>query len=150
MTPCNHTTSQRTFKYLSAIQRGKLFQMVQEKKYTQTQMAQMLGVNQSTISRELKRGQVQQRNTSWEYHTVYLPDYAQIRCQQHRQKCRIAPDIEKYDSLFWKELTFELNKKAKDRWYSVDTFIAFFNKETFSSKSSVYKDGLSNDRTRID
>ena len=61
MTQCNHTTNQRTFKHLSAIQRGKLFQMVQEKKYTQTQMAQMLGVNQSTISRELKRGRVQQK-----------------------------------------------------------------------------------------
>ena len=129
MTQCNHTTNQRTFKHLSAIQRGKLFQMVQEKKYTQSQMAQMLGVNQSTISRELKRGRVQQRNTNWEYYTVYLPDYAQIRYQQNRQKCRIAPGLEKYDPLFWKELTFELKKKPKDRLYSVDTFIAFFKKK---------------------
>lgn len=129
MTQCNHTTNQRTFKHLSAIQRGKLFQMVQEKKYTQTQMAQMLGVNQSTISRELKRGRVQQRNTNLEYYTVYLPDYAQIRYQQNRQKCRIARGLEKYDPLFWKELTFELKKKPKERLYSVDTFIAYFKKK---------------------
>lgn len=70
MTQRNHITNQRTFKHLCTIQRGKLFQMVQEKKYTQTQMAAMLGVNQLTISRELKRGQVQQINTYLEYYSI--------------------------------------------------------------------------------
>ena len=58
MTQDNNTTKKRKFKQLNSIQRGQIYQMLKEKKYTQTQMAQTLGVSQSTISRELKKKQV--------------------------------------------------------------------------------------------
>ena len=37
--------------------------MEREGRYTQAQMAKIIGVNQSTISRELKRGRTRQMNS---------------------------------------------------------------------------------------
>lgn len=52
----NHsTTVKRTIKHLSDTERGRLEDMVKSGQYTKKAMAESLGVNQSTISRELKR-----------------------------------------------------------------------------------------------
>ena len=53
----HHST---TIKHLSDIDRGQLQVMYRSSLYTQKEMADILGVSQSTISRELKRGMTEQ------------------------------------------------------------------------------------------
>lgn len=125
----NSTTKKRSFKHLSAIQRGMLAQMIKEGSYTQIEMAKELGVSQSTISREIKRGTVEQLNTLLETYIIYAPDYAEIKYQQNRERCRISPGIEKYDLEFWKEITKEIKKDPKKRIHSIDTFVKKYKEE---------------------
>jgi len=54
MTQHHSTTVKRTFKHLSDINRGQLQVMYRSGLYTLKQMADILGVSQSTVSRELK------------------------------------------------------------------------------------------------
>ncbi|SFH89914.1 helix-turn-helix domain-containing protein, partial [Pisciglobus halotolerans] len=57
----NHSNIKRKqAKHLSDIQRGRLEEMAKEGKLSQTKMALELGVDQSTVSRELRRGKVRQ------------------------------------------------------------------------------------------
>lgn len=80
----NSTTKKRSFKHLSPIKRGKLEQMIKEGCYTQTEMAKELGVNQSTISREIKRGTVEQVDSMLKPYTIYAPDYAEIKYHKNK------------------------------------------------------------------
>jgi len=64
MTNYNCTTPKRTFKHLQDIQRGRLEEMSKEGKLTQAEMAKELGVNQSTVSRELRRGRIRQMRSN--------------------------------------------------------------------------------------
>jgi len=63
MTNSNYNTTKRAFSHLSDTQGGKLDILAKEGRYTQAQMAKLIGVNQSTISRELKRGRTRQMNS---------------------------------------------------------------------------------------
>ena len=60
MTNSNCIIENRTFTHLTDIQRGKLEQMAKIGTYKQAEMARELGVSQSTVSRELKRGRTRQ------------------------------------------------------------------------------------------
>lgn len=49
MTNTNCTTAKRRFKYLTDIQRGRLEELTRQGIHTQAEMAEMIGVSQSTI-----------------------------------------------------------------------------------------------------
>ncbi len=55
----DNNINRRSFKHLSLEKRGILEQMIEEGKYNQQEMANIIGVSQSTISRKIKRGQVE-------------------------------------------------------------------------------------------
>ena len=48
-----------------------------KERISKSKMAEMLGVHRSTISRELKRGEITQRDILWKEYTSYCADVAQ-------------------------------------------------------------------------
>lgn len=130
MTKNNHITTKRSFKHLSDIMRGRLEEL-SKLSLTQSQMAKELGVSQSTISRELKRGRTKQRASNYKYYECYLAD-AGARVYRENRSRSCAKDISKYSSMF-----FEMLPKAitgKYRIFSVDTFVEYFRRENPNEK----------------
>ncbi|PXW85447.1 IS30 family transposase [Streptohalobacillus salinus] len=132
MTQHHSTTVKRTFKHLSDIKRGQLHAMKRSGLYTQKEMADMLEVNQSTVSRELKRGmaeQVKLVNGKREHYESYFPDVGARVYKENRERSR-AKDIEKYDQDFFTALQKALKPpKSELRVHSVDTFTHHYQKD---------------------
>lgn len=132
MTQHHSTTVKRTFKHLSDIKRGQLHAMNQSGLYTQKEMAVMLQVSQSTVSRELKRGMVEQVklvNGKREHYESYFPDVGARVYQENRERSR-AKDIVKYDQDFFSALQKALKpSKGELRIHSVDTFTHQYQKD---------------------
>lgn len=129
MTKYNCTTTKQTFKHLTDIQRGQLEAMAKEGKYTQIEMAQELGVSQSTISRELKRGRTRQMNSNHTYYECYLAD-AGARIYRENRKHSRPKGHDKYSDKFLKELPKAIKStKDKPRIHSVDTFVHTYRKD---------------------
>ena len=56
-------------------------------KHTVKEIAEQIGVHQSTIYRELKRGKTVKRNSSdWSERTIYSPDLAQSRAEENQKE----------------------------------------------------------------
>lgn len=128
MTKINHNTIKRTFKHLSDIQRGRLEEMAKSG-CSQTQIAKVLGVNQSTISRELKRGRTKQMKSKGKYYEVYLADAGSREYTENRKLC-CAKEHHKYSYAFFDALFKELKPSKKHpRIHSVDTFVNRYRKE---------------------
>lgn len=129
MTQSNCTTANRHYKHLTDIQRGRLEEMNKNGDYTQSQIAKELGVNQSTISRELKRGRTRQMASDRTYYDCYLADAGARVYNENRQHCR-AKDHHKYSKSFFEELPKAILSTEKEpRIHSVDTFVHTYRKE---------------------
>lgn len=100
--------------------------------YTQKEMADILGVSQSTISRELKRGmteQVKLVNGKREHYESYFGDVGARVYQENRERSR-QKGIEKYDQGFLELLPEALKPpKGELRIHSVDTFTHQYQKD---------------------
>lgn len=128
MTQTNCNTAKRTFKHLTDIQRGRLEEMDKNGVYTQAQMAEELGVNQSTISRELKRGRTRQMSYNHTYYDCYLADAGARVYHENRQFSK-AKDHRKYSNDFFNKLPEVIvSTKQKPRVHSVDTFVHTYRK----------------------
>ena len=86
MAQTNSTTTRRTFKHLTAFDRGKIAALHAEGKSMQA-IADIVGCHKSTISRELKRGTVTQMKTGRTMFKAYFPDTGQIKYEENRQNC---------------------------------------------------------------
>jgi len=129
MTKSNCTTTKRTFKHLTDIQRGRLEEMAKSGNYTQAEMAKELNVSQSTISRELKRGRTRQMAYDRTYYDLYLADAGKRVYSENRQYSH-AKDFHKYSEGFFEELPEAiLSSKQKPREHSVDTFVHIYREE---------------------
>ncbi|SDC61279.1 Transposase and inactivated derivatives, IS30 family [Pelagirhabdus alkalitolerans] len=132
MTQHHSTIVKRTFKHLSDIDRGQLQAMYRSGLYTQKEMADMLEVSQSTISRELKRGmteQVKLVNGKREHYQSYFGDVGARVYRENRERSR-QKGIEKYDQGFFKVLPEALKPpKGEPRIHSVDTITHVYRKD---------------------
>jgi|SRR5690625_524877 len=118
MTDSNYTTAKRTFKHLTDIQRGRLEEMAKE-----------LSLNQSTISRELKRGRTRQMASNRTYYDCYLADAGARVYHENRQHSR-ARDQDKYSEDFLKKLPKAIvSTKQEPREHSVDTFVHTYRRK---------------------
>ncbi len=122
MTKINNNTPKRTFKHLTDILRGRLEEM-SKLGFTQIKIAQELGVSQSTISRELKRGRTKQMKSKGKYFEMYLADAGSRIYHENRKLCR-SRDYHKYSEKFFHHF-FEALKSSKEkpRVHSVDSFV---------------------------
>lgn len=129
MTKSNCTIAKRTFKHLTDIQRGRLEEMAKSGNHTQEQMAKELGINQSTVSRELKRGRTRQMDYNHNYYDCYLADAGARVYDENRQFSRAKDYNHKYSQDFFKELPKAIiSTKQTPRIHSVDTFVHSYRK----------------------
>lgn len=142
MTKDNFTTKKREYKHLSDVQRGKLEEMARLGTYTQKEMGLRLGVNQSTISRELRRGRTRQMDYKHQYYDCYTGDSGARVYKENRLHSK-SKGIEKYSARFFDELVAALKVKKIERIFSVDTFVHFYKKnhpaERVPCTRTVYK-----------
>jgi IS30 family transposase len=83
----NHSTTKRKqFIHLTASTRGKIAALRAEGKSLQA-IADAIGYNKSTVSRELKRGTVTQMRTDRKMYEAYFPETAQLKYEQNRKNC---------------------------------------------------------------
>jgi transposase, IS30 family len=77
------------------------------------QIAEKLGKSPSTISREIKKGVVKQKDTNWAEKSVYMSDHGQ-RAYDEKQSNKGRPLLIEID----KELIAHIEKKIKEDRYS--------------------------------
>ncbi|WP_240430549.1 hypothetical protein [Suicoccus acidiformans] len=85
-------------------------------------MAEILGVSQSAVSRELKHGRVRQKDYNSKYYTTYIAEVDSRVYQENRANCR-AKSIYRFSQRFFSELEKALLTPTKERIFSIDTFI---------------------------
>ncbi len=99
-------------------------------KHTVKEIAEQIGVHQSTIYRELKRGKTVKRNSSdWSERTIYSPDLAQNRAEE-KQKEKGRPLKVGND---WKFVHFVEDMIIQKR-YSPAAILAVIKKENLRKK----------------
>ncbi|MBK3495130.1 helix-turn-helix domain-containing protein, partial [Viridibacillus sp. YIM B01967] len=78
MAQTHSTTKKRTFKHLNAFDRGKIAALHKVGLSMQA-IADQVGCDKSTISRELKRGTVTQMKTGRTFYETYFPAFAETK-----------------------------------------------------------------------
>lgn len=118
MTQIKHTT-QNVYRQLQPEERGQI-QVLYEQHHSEHAIAKAIHRSVSTISREITRGTVQQRDANYQYYTRYFADSGQINYQKHRAK-----GLLKRCRLFFEMLPAAL--KQWPRVCSVDSFVHYFH-----------------------
>jgi IS30 family transposase len=113
------STNARTFKHLSDAERGELF-AYQTIGLSMREIARKMNRNVSTISRELKRGMVQQMNSQRNYYTKYYPDAGSRIYKENRENCGAHSCAMKA----WEFLRFAEKKILEDKW-SPDAVVGY-------------------------
>ena len=90
---------------------------------SRTVIAQEVGCHKSTISREIKRGSVLQRDSSYLLYEHYYADTAQIYYEKRRQNCYQRNPLKHY-AVFLRMLSRRF--KAKFDATSIDEFVGEF------------------------
>ena len=86
MTGSNSSISKH-YHQLTSVQRGQIQAMLDSGITSRTVIAQEVGCHKSTISREIKRGSVLQRDSSYLLYEHYYADTAQIYYEKRRKNC---------------------------------------------------------------
>jgi IS30 family transposase len=85
MSHTHSTTKRRTFKHLTAYQRGQIEAMLRLG-VPKVKIAKDLGIARSTLYAEIKRGTVTQKRSDWTYYEQYFAQSGQIRYERNREK----------------------------------------------------------------
>ena len=85
MSHAHSTTKRRTFKHLTAYQRGQIEAMLRLG-VPKVKIAKDLGIARSTLYAEIKRGTVTQKRSDWTYYEQYFAQSGQIRYERNREK----------------------------------------------------------------
>ena len=86
MTNSNSSISKH-YHQLTSVQRGQIQAMLDSGITSRTVIAQEVGCHKSTISREIKRGSVLQRDSSYLLYEHYYADTARIYYEKRRKNC---------------------------------------------------------------
>ncbi|KAA9218304.1 MULTISPECIES: IS30 family transposase [Aerococcus] len=120
-------TKSRSYAHLSAEKRG-IIQAMHHEGHKQKEIANAIGVNQSTISRELKRGKTRQMIYDHQYIDVYLAETGSRVYKENRLNSKARGALFG-KSTFIKAFEEALLTPKKDRVFSVDTFIHKYRRE---------------------
>lgn len=111
MTQTHSTTKERTFIHLTEIERGQIAAYIDEG-LSLREIARKMGRDVSTISREKKRGAVQQLDTLRKPYTTYFPDAGARVYKENRGHCgahsTVIPALE--------FIAFAEKKIKKEEW----------------------------------
>jgi len=111
MASSHSNTDKRTFKHLTAFDRGRIAALHKEGKSLQA-IANAVGCHKSTISRELQRGTVTQMKTNGKMVKIYFPDTGQRVYEENRKACGAKFKLDKAIHF----IQFAENKILKERW----------------------------------
>ncbi len=138
MTHAYSNTPKRSFSHLNETERGELSAYLKVG-LSQRKIAQKMNRNVSTISREIKRGSVQQLNTKHESIIKYFPDTGARVYSENRTFCGAHSTTMKA----WDFLRYAEEKILKDKW-SPDAAVGYakrlpqFEGAYIPSTKSVY------------
>ena len=124
MTNSNSSISKH-YHQLTSVQRGQIQAMLDSGITSRTVIAQEVGCHKSTISREIKRGSVLQRDSSYLLYEHYYADTAQIYYEKRRQNCYQRNPLKHY-AVFLRMLSRRF--KAKLDATSIDKFVGEFKR----------------------
>ena len=123
-----HSITKKTYKQLTAIERGKIAAYHSEGKRA-AEIARLIGRHRSTIIREINRGSVdqkQEKNGKEIYYKAYFPETAQLLADK-RKKNSYYLKLPKVSKTFLEEFTAAM--KIKYRLHSVDSFYHTYKEE---------------------
>src|SRR5690625_7901827 len=98
MTQNYSNTKKRTFKHLTEIERGQIAAYIEED-LTISEIGRRMGRDKSTISREIKRGTVQQLDIFRKPYEKYFPDVGARVYEENRKNCGNHPRLMKAGEL---------------------------------------------------
>lgn len=122
MTNSNSSMSKR-YHQLTSVQRGQIQALLDSGITSRTAIAKEVGCHKSTISREIKRGSVFQRDHNYFLYKHYYADTAQIYHIKKRLNCYQRNPL-KHFSVFFKMLSRRF--KTKFDATSIDEFVGEF------------------------
>jgi IS30 family transposase len=131
MARSNHNTEKRTFKHLTAFDRGKI-QALHKQGKTLQEIADEIGCHKSTISRELQRGSVTQRRSDLTERPVYFPDTGQAVYEKNRSRCGAKYKLAKASEF----IQFAVEKMQKDHW-SPDAIYGYVKAQKLFENTTV-------------
>jgi IS30 family transposase len=111
MAQTHHNTNKRSFKHLTPFDRGQIQALRREGKTLQ-EIADVLGRNKSTISRELQRGTVTQRRSDLTEYQAYFPETGQAIYEANRSHCGAKYKLAQVAEF----IHFAVEKIQNDHW----------------------------------
>jgi IS30 family transposase len=122
MVHTHSSTKARSFTHLSDPERGE-FSAYLKMGLTLYEIARRMNRDKSTLSRERKRGSIQQLDTNRKPYTAYFPDVGARVYREHRQNCGAPSVIMKA----WEFLRFAEKKILESKW-SPDAIVGYANR----------------------
>lgn len=138
MANSHYNTRKRTFSHLTAFDRGQIQALRKEGKTLQA-IADVLGCHKSTVSRELKRGTVTQRNHDLSEYQAYFPETGQAVYESNRSNCGAKYKLAQSSDF----IRFTVEKMQKEHW-SPDAICDFVKANQLFEGAMVCTKTLSN------
>lgn len=124
MVQSHSTKKKRNFKHLTAFDRGKIAALHDAGNSMQA-IADAVGCNKSTVSRELKRGTVKQMKTGRKTYEAYFPDAGQRKYEENRKSCGAKRKLDNAIEF----IQFAETKILEDKW-SPDAVCGYANRHS--------------------
>ncbi|MBW8347934.1 IS30 family transposase [Bacillus sp. IITD106] len=129
MTQTDSNIKGRTFTHLTEIERGQIAAYLEEG-LSMNEIGRRMGRAGSTISREIKRGTVQQIDTLWKPYSKYFPDVGARVYKENREHCGTHSTV----MASWDFISFAEKKILDDKW-SPDAVVRYAKKYIPSTKT---------------
>lgn len=126
----------RRFKHLTKADRLTIETMIKDGK-SEKEIAERIGVHESTIYREIKRGQYMHRNSDYTEELRYSPDIAH---QKYRENLKAkGPDLKIGND---QELADYIEKRIADDGYSPEAVLGEIKQKEMTFQTSISKTTL--------
>ncbi|MHB7984804.1 IS30 family transposase [Lacticaseibacillus paracasei] len=137
----SQTNTPRRYRQLTLDERGQIQALKQTGLYTITKIAEMIHRDKSTVSRELKRGTVDQIHGAGKHVQQYFAETGAAVYEKHRAVCHPGTRLEQCPE-FYAELVVVLRQRP--RVHSVDSFVQTYKQAhpelPCPSTPTVYRD----------
>src|SRR5690625_777239 len=123
MTHSHSNTKKRSYTHLTEIERGQIA-AYSEQGLSLRDIEKKMGRDHSTISRELKRGTVEQIDTNRQPYEKYFPDAGARVYEENRKNCGAPTTL----MASWEFILYAEEKILKDNW-SPDVVVGHAKKQ---------------------
>ena len=124
MSQNKYSTEGKKYKQLTVTQRGQI-EILRREKYSQRRIAELVGVSQGSISREIARNSVEQMDSELRMKKKYYGDAAQ---RQRNERMERSGARHKY--LLYPEIIERIEKDVLERKWSPDASVGRMERES--------------------